>query len=80
MTGASRSSELAIPVVQTVAGRARPGRLRMVWRFLRGNPLSLLGLVLVVVTFVLVIAAPLIAPYDPLEQNIRSRMRGSTTA
>src|SRR6266540_2634519 len=75
MTGAARSSELAIPVMQTVAGRVRPGRLRLVWRFLRGNPLSLLGLVLVVVMFALVVAAPLIAPYDPLEQNIRSRMQ-----
>src|SRR6266540_2846149 len=75
MTGAARSSELAIPLVETVAGRVRPGRLRLVWRFLRGNPLSLLGLVLVVITLILVIAAPLISPYDPLEQNIRSRMQ-----
>src|SRR5215212_2178462 len=75
MTGAARSSELTSPVVSTVAGRARPGRSRLVWRFLRSNPLSLLGLVLVIITFVLVVAAPLISPYDPLEQNIRNRMQ-----
>jgi peptide/nickel transport system permease protein len=75
MAGAIRSSELTSPVVSTVAGRARPGRPRLVWRFLRSNPLSLLGLVLVVITFVLVVAAPLISPYDPLEQNIRNRMQ-----
>jgi peptide/nickel transport system permease protein len=79
MTGAARSPELTIPVLQVEAGRVRRGRLRLVWRFLRGNPLSLLGLVLVVVMFVLVIAAPLIAPYDPLEQNIRSRMQSPSS-
>ena len=37
--------------------------------------LSLLGLVLVIIMFLLVLAAPLIAPFDPLEQNIRDRMK-----
>jgi peptide/nickel transport system permease protein len=75
MTGAVGQPELVAPVGTTVALRVQPGRGRLVWRFLRNNPLSLLGLVLVVVMFLLVLAAPLIAPFDPLEQNIRDRMQ-----
>lgn len=75
MTGAVGQPELVAPVTATVAVRVQPGRGRLVWRFLRNNPLSLLGLVLVVVMFLLVLAAPLIAPFDPLEQNIRARMQ-----
>src|SRR5438067_3428181 len=79
MAGAIREDVVAAPAVATVAMRVQPGRTRLVWRFLVKNPLSLLGLVLIVVVFALVIAAPLIAPYDPLEQNIRSRMQAPGT-
>ncbi|HZO32509.1 MAG TPA: ABC transporter permease, partial [Chloroflexota bacterium] len=75
MTGAVGQPALVAPVTGTVALRVQPGRTRLVWRFLRNNPLSLLGLVLVVVMCLLVLAAPLIAPFDPLEQNIRARMQ-----
>jgi len=74
MAGAMQESVSVAPAVSTVALRVQPGRARLVWRFLLRNPLSLLGLVLVLVTFLLVIMAPLIAPYDPLEQNIKNRM------
>src|SRR3954471_14479416 len=74
MAGAMQESVAAAPALSTVALRVQPGRTRLVWRFLVRNPLSLLGLVLVIVTFLLVIMAPLIAPYDPLEQNIKNRM------
>jgi peptide/nickel transport system permease protein len=75
MTGAIREGELVAPATSAVALRVQPGRSKLLWRFLKNNPLSLVGLVLVVITFVLVLAAPLIAPFDPLEQNIRSRMQ-----
>jgi peptide/nickel transport system permease protein len=74
MAGAIRDTAIAAPALTAVALRAQPGRARLVWRFLWKNPLSLLGLVMVLVMFVLVLAAPLIAPYDPLEQNIKNRM------
>src|SRR5688500_17511110 len=75
MTGAIRDSELAAPAPSAVALRVQPRRGRLVLRFLEHHPLSLLGLLLVFVMFVLVLAAPIIAPFDPLEQNIRSRMQ-----
>jgi ABC-type dipeptide/oligopeptide/nickel transport system permease subunit len=75
MAGATRDGVLAAPLPPAVALRVQAGRGQLAWRFLRRNPLSLLGLVLVLLTFVLVLAAPIIAPFDPLEQNIRSRMQ-----
>jgi peptide/nickel transport system permease protein len=74
MAGAIRDGVVAAPAPM-VALRVQPGRVSLTWRFLRSNPLSLLGVVLVAVTFLLVLAAPIIAPFDPLEQNIRSRMQ-----
>ena len=56
MAGAIRDNLIAAPALTTVALRAQPGRARLVWRFLWKNPLSLLGLVMVLVMFVLVIA------------------------
>ena len=75
MARAIREGFIAAPPVPAVATRVQPGRGQLVWRFLRGNPLSLFGLILVLVIFALVLAAPIIAPYDPLEQNIRARMQ-----
>src|SRR4051812_5630695 len=75
MAGAIRDGALAAPEVPAVAMRAQPSAGQAVWQFLRKNPLSLLGLVLVLVMFALTLSAPLIAPYDPLTQNIRARMQ-----
>src|SRR5689334_17474220 len=75
MAGVIEQPVTVAPGAATVAMRVQPGTGQAVWRFLRKNPLSLLGLVLVLVMFVLVVSAPLIAPYDPLAQNIRSRMQ-----
>src|SRR5437764_10420035 len=75
MTGAISQPELAVPAVSAVAVRVQPGRVALTWRFLRSNPLSLLGLVLVIVSFALALLAPWIAPFDPVEQSIPSRMQ-----
>lgn len=74
MAGALQTSVGAAPAATTVARRVQPTRARLVWRFLVKNPLSLLGLIMVLVMLLLVIAAPIVAPYDPLEQNIKNRM------
>jgi peptide/nickel transport system permease protein len=43
-------------------------------RFLRRNPLTLLGLIVLAVWLVITTAAPLIAPSEPRKQNIAKRM------
>lgn len=44
-------------------------------RMLASNPLTAVGLALLFLILVLSFGAPLIAPYDPLEQNIISRLQ-----
>ncbi len=45
-------------------------------RFLRRNPLALLGLTLFLLWAALSVFAPLVAPYGPLEQHIVDRLQG----
>ncbi len=45
-------------------------------RFLRNNPLALAGIVIFVSAVLISIFAPLIAPYEPLEQDIVNRLQG----
>lgn len=53
----------------------RTGR-RAIQRFLRGNPLVLVGIGLFVLWVVISVSAPQIAPYEPLQQNIVDRLQG----
>ena len=46
-----------------------------VFRHLRRNPIVLAGIVIILLWCILAIAAPLIAPYDPLSQNVMIRNR-----
>jgi peptide/nickel transport system permease protein len=41
------------------------------WRRLKRNRLAMIGLVLIVILFIVAILADVIAPYDPLKQNLR---------
>ncbi|MGE0717780.1 MAG: ABC transporter permease [Alphaproteobacteria bacterium] len=50
---------------------ARPGRL---WLAFRHNRLSQAGMLLLATIVLIAIAAPLIAPYDPIEQHIVHRL------
>lgn len=55
--------------------RAEPGAVTGALRFLRRNPLVLLGLAIFSAWVIISIGAPWIAPYDPLKQNIVSRLQ-----
>lgn len=49
--------------------------LATVWRFLRRNTLTLIGLCVILVALLVTVMAPLIAPYSPLEQDMASRLQ-----
>lgn len=51
----------------------------MVTRLMSLGPLTAVGLVLFAAILVIALAAPLIAPYDPLEQNILSRLQNTSS-
>lgn len=55
--------------------RSEPGALSNVIRFLRRNPLVVLGLAIFIAWVVISIGAPWIAPHDPLKQNIALRLQ-----
>ena len=59
---------------------SRPTRLTQAWRFLRANPVALVGLALVIAWVLISLLAPLIAPYGPLEQKIVQRLKPPSAA
>ncbi|MCZ8259069.1 MAG: ABC transporter permease [Beijerinckiaceae bacterium] len=61
---------------ETPASRrqARIGQAYRQWLALRKNPLALIGLIIVVALLLIAAFAPLIAPYDPLAQNLSQRL------
>jgi peptide/nickel transport system permease protein len=63
------STSTSIPA----SGTERGGRWRL--RSIAGNPLLVVGLCIVVAWVALALAAPRIAPYSPLEQNLDDRMQ-----
>ncbi len=58
--------------------RERPARSQsssaMAWRYLRANPLAMIGLIIVIFWFFVSLAAPLIAPISPEKQDIPNRL------
>lgn len=68
---ATSASAPALPT----AAPAGPGPLRGALRFLRANPLVMLGLLLVLGWIAASIFAPAIAPYPPLKQTVVDRLQ-----
>ena len=64
----SQSGDLGAP-------RRQPTRLQSLGRFLRTNPLALIGLIIFLAWVFISIFAPYIAPHDPQAQNIVDRLQ-----
>ncbi len=60
--------------------RSQPGKLTVVTRFLRHNPLALIGAIIFSFWVFVSLTAPWIAPYGPLEQDIVNRLQPPSTA
>lgn len=54
--------------------RAQPTAFDTAWRFLRLNPLSLIGVLIILFWVFISIAAPYILPTDPMQQDIPNRL------
>lgn len=61
--------------VPTAAARPAPGRLTGLLRFLRANPLTVVGLAIVLGWIVVSALAPVVAPYGPLKQDVVNRLQ-----
>lgn len=62
----------------TLGTRARrpQSQWAIVWRQLRRNPSALIGSAIVLLLALIALFAPLIAPFDPLDQNFRAALQG----
>jgi peptide/nickel transport system permease protein len=69
----------AAPVTQHAAAAA-PTRLAAAWRFVRRNPLVLVGGTIVLAWIVVSVGAQVIAPYGPLVQRITERLQAPSAA
>ena len=54
---------------------ASPTSATVIWRNLKRNPVVIVGLVVVLAWFILALLAPVIAPTDPLTQNVSNRLQ-----
>ena len=74
MAVASQGSEAA--VVRAPAGGGTLTRLGRLIREVARRPAGLFGLLVVCLLFVVVVAAPVVAPYSPYDQSIVERLQG----
>jgi peptide/nickel transport system permease protein len=72
------ASTSAVGTSTTINGPARPARstnwARQVRDRLRANPVSMIGLILTIGMFGIAVAAPIIAPYDPVSLAPKNRL------
>ncbi len=76
-------SVISAPAAAPAALRKAPPRLstaRAVWRFLRSNPLTLIGVLLVLFWVVVSLTAAWIVPYPPTQQEIPARLSPPSAA
>ena len=59
--------------------QSRLGQSWLQWLRLRRNPLAMLGLTITVALVLMSIFAPLLAPYDPITQNLAERLQPPLT-
>jgi peptide/nickel transport system permease protein len=64
----------------TPAPEPRNEGLRTTLRVLRHNPMVLVGLIILVVWVSIAIFAPVLAPYDPIQQNVMERLQAPSSA
>ncbi|MGL4649910.1 MAG: ABC transporter permease, partial [Caldilineaceae bacterium] len=72
-------SAVTTPAARPVApAELRPVRnqsgMATVWRYLRANPLAMIGFFVVIFWLVVSLAAPLFAPFPPMQQDIPNRL------
>ncbi len=70
------SPSLALPQDAEPVLRPQPSTWTVLGRFLRGNPLATLGVILFTAWVLISLLAPVLAPYAPLEQDIVNRLQG----
>jgi peptide/nickel transport system permease protein len=75
------TTTVGVPAVP-IAAVARPAvrRQRATWQLLARNRMAVLGGAIVLAWVIVALMAPLIAPYDPIDQHVRERLQPPSTA
>ena len=76
----ARFHSWALDETPSSRSQANWGRRYRIWLNLKGNPLAMLGLFIIVAFVVLSLAAPLLAPYSPSVQDLGNRLSAPTAA
>jgi ABC-type dipeptide/oligopeptide/nickel transport system permease subunit len=75
----SETGTLAVPAKQNLRQLGMDKRAQSEWRVvarqLRRNRAAMIGLTILVLEIIIALAAPLIAPFDPLDQNPRAALQ-----
>jgi peptide/nickel transport system permease protein len=68
------------PALATTTARPVVRRPRGWWQLLLRNRMAMTGAAVILVWVLIALLAPLIAPYDPIDQDVKSRLQGPSTA
>jgi peptide/nickel transport system permease protein len=68
------------PALATTAARPVVRRPRGWWQLLLRNRMAMTGAAVILMWVLIALLAPLIAPYDPIDQDVKSRLQGPSTA
>jgi peptide/nickel transport system permease protein len=68
----------AIPIAPS--GAARVPAQRRSWQLLLANRMAVIGALVVLAWILAALLAPIVAPYDPVDQQVRQRLQGPSAA
>jgi ABC-type dipeptide/oligopeptide/nickel transport system permease subunit len=74
------TTSVQVAVAPAAIALPSPRRERKVWRQLVRNRMAMAGAAVVVAWVFIALLAPVIAPYDPIDQNVRQRLQGPSAA
>ena len=67
-------------LLSPIVSRARPGAAALLWRMIRRRRITGVGAALILIVVLGALAAPLLAPYDPVALNVPDRLQGPRDA
>jgi peptide/nickel transport system permease protein len=74
------TASVGLPVAPAIGPAVLVHRQRRAWHLLIRNRMAIGGAAIVVIWVLLALLAPLVAPYDPIDQQVRLRLQGPSPA
>ncbi len=74
------TASVGLPAPVAVGTPIPARRERRAWHLLLRNRMAMAGAAIIVIWVLLALVAPLVAPFDPIEQQVRQRLQGPSAA